>query len=529
MTLTQRSLTAVFWSAGDLFLRQGLQFVVSIILARLLIPEDFGLIAMLYIFNDLALLLIDSGFNSALIQSQTSSNEDESTVFFFNIGSGILLALILCVSAPFIAGFFTQHKLQDLVYVMALNLFISAFGSIQTTLMHKKLDFKTPMKIGGVAGLISGIFAVILAWQDFGVMSLALQILTATVISTGLLWYWNPWRPQLIFSMASAKALSGFGGFMLLSGIFDTLYNRIYNLLIGKLFSISDLGLYSRAYGTQQLPIGILSSIIGRVALPAFSASANDKIKLRNGMHKAIVLSMLINSPIMFGLAITAEPLVLTLFGEKWIDCVPLLSILCFAGILWPLHVINLNVLMAQGHSRQFFRLEIIKKILGVITILATISFSLPIIVWGQVFASIISFFVNAYYSKIFLKYSAWQQIVDVLPCILIGAIMALFLLPLSAFTLFTPVIKLLLMTLLGAIFYFLLCWGFKLKAVRILTEITGQRIIKLYRIFIIASVLIVIGCSGFITWSFSKLGHAEILHQLSMPTAYVDRLLKLN
>lgn len=452
MSITHKSLSAVFWSGADVFMRQGLQFFVSILLARLLLPEEFGLLAMLSIFTGVAGLFVDSGFSLALIQRQNITREDESTVFFFNLGAGLIVALGLCLAAPWIATFFEQaiskdkiyasaltlHNLpwladffklpvlQSLTYVMAFNLFVGSLGSIQSVLLTKAMEFKGLMKIGVVASLLSGVLAVILAWQGFGVWSLALQTLASTMITIVLLWLRHPWRPQWVFSFTSLCSLFHFGGYMLLSGLLDTLYTRLYSLIIGKLFSARELGYYTRADNTQQLPVNVLISVLNRVAFPLFSVAATDKALLARGMRKVIRTIMLFNIPIMLGLMVVAEPLVITLIGEKWLPSVPVLQILCLSGVIWPLHVINLNVLMAQGHSNLFFRIEVLKKIIGVVAIVVASFYGILAIAWSQVIVGILGFLINAHYTGVFLGYSAWKQTRDLLPYLVVSVLMTL-------------------------------------------------------------------------------------------------------
>ena len=425
MSLTHKSLIAVFWSGADVFMRQGLQFFVSILLARLLSPEDFGVIAMLYVFIGVAGVFVDSGFSSALIQCQDTTATDESTVFFFNLAMGAMVAIVLCVAAPWIAIFFGLPILQGLSYVMALNLFIGAFGSIHGTLLTKALNFKVTMKVGGVATLFSGMLAIVLAWRGFGVWSLAWQQLMSSLITVVLLWCWHPWRPRLTFNLLSLRRLFRFGGFLMISGLLDTLYTRMYVVLIGKLFTTRDLGFYTRAESTQQLPLGILTNVLSRVAFPVFSAAATDPDKLARGLRKALMIIMLLNIPTMLGLAVVAEPLVVTLFGAKWLPSVPFLQVLCLAGVLWPLHVINLNALMAQGRSDLFFRIEIIKKCVGVFFLVLASQHSVMAIAWARVFAGVFAFFINAHYSGVLLSYGPWRQLRDITPFGLVAMSMA--------------------------------------------------------------------------------------------------------
>ncbi|MCX7088113.1 MAG: lipopolysaccharide biosynthesis protein [Methylococcales bacterium] len=472
MTLKSRALSATLWSGADIFMRQGLQFCVSIALARLLSPEEFGTIALLYLFTGIATAFVDSGFSTALIQRQVVTHTDESTVFWFNLAIGALVALGLWALAPFIATFFSLPILMPLTGLLALNIFLSAVGSIHGTLLTKHLNFRVQMKIGGFATLISGTLAITMAWYGYGIWALAAQTLAATSVTTLLLWCLSPWRPAWVFSTKSVRQLFGFGSYMLASSLLDIIYNRAYTVLIGHFFGVRELGFYNRADGTKQLPVGILTSIMARVALPIFSAAAQDKAQLRRGVQLALRGMMLINVPMMLGVAATAESLVLTLFGVKWLPSVSFLQVLSLGAVLWPLHVINLNVLMAQGHSHLFFRLEVIKKLLGTALLVAGTYYGVMGIAWSQVVFGVLAFFINAYYSQRFLGYGVFAQTRDFLGVLVISVLMAFavywvsihaYLLPLHLL----PAVQLLLLIAIGLIIFVGLALVFRLTALR--------------------------------------------------------------
>jgi len=423
--LKQRAISATLWSGADVFLRQGLQFIISIALARLLSPEEFGTIALLYLFVGLASAFVDSGFSAALIQRQDISHTDESTVFWFNLGMGAVMAAGLWLLAPWIADFYAMPVLIPLTSVLAFNLFVSALGSVHGTLLTKRLDFKTPMKIGAIATTTSGVVGIVMAWQGYGVWALAMQTLASSLLTTCLLWAYSNWYPGLTFSTNSARRLFGFGGYLLLASLLDVAYNRTYTLLIGKIYGVRELGFYNRADGTKQLPVGVLTGILSRVAFPIFSAAASDKERLRRGVRYALRGMMLINAPMMLGVMATAEPLVHILFGSKWLPAVPILQVLCLGSIMWPLHVINLNILTAQGHSRLFFRLEVIKKLLGTGLLIVGAAYGVMGIAWSQVIFGVLAFVINAHYTRIHIGYGAWQQILDFYPALLLSAVMA--------------------------------------------------------------------------------------------------------
>lgn len=457
---------------ADAFMRQGLQFFISIILARLLSPEDFGLIAIITVFTSLAGLFIDSGFGSALIQKQDTTITDEATVFFFNVGVGALSAIALCLAAPWISGFFEQPALQALTYVMALNLFITSFGSIHRAMLTKKMDFKTSAKITAVSTFLSGLLAILLAWNGVGVWSLAWQILLSTLLTVLMLWVVSPWRPRLIFSLDSLKRLYGFGGYLMLTDLLEVLDTRLQFVLIGKLYAASDLGFYARAQTTRQMPIGMLEGVMSRVAFPVFSEVSIDKDRLVRGIKKATLMMMLINIPIMMGLAVVAEPFVIVLFGERWLPTVPFLQVLCLGGILWPLHVVNLNVLMALGRSDIYFRIGIVKKIISISAVIYASQFGIIAMAWSQVAVGVIAFFINTYYIGTLLGYGARRQTVDLLPYYGAGLIMAACTWFVGQAVHWPSAVELICLTGIGMSVYLLMSWVLKLSALADLLQI---------------------------------------------------------
>lgn len=422
--LKSQTLHALFWSFLERFGQQGIQFIIGIILARLLLPEQFGLIAMLMIFMAIAQSFIDSGFGYALIQKQDTTHIDECSIFYFNILVGFLAAGLLCLTAPWIAGFYNQPLLVPLTYALSLNMIINAFGSVQATLLTKKIDFKTQLKVSVIATVISGTIGITMAFNGFGVWSLVAQSLSSNLFRTVLLWFFNTWRPSLAFSFVSLRGMFTFGSRLLASGLLDTVFRNIYIVVIGKLFSPADLGFYTRATGLQEPPVSNISNIVGRVTFPVFSSVQDDKPRLKRGVRKALTMLVMINFPMMIGLAIVAKPLVLLLLTEKWTPCIPYLQLLCVVGMLYPLHVINLNVLLAQGRSDLFFRLEILKKILVVIAITLTYRWGIIAMIYGQIVTSCLAYFLNAYYTGKMLDYPITEQIQDLIPSLVLAGIM---------------------------------------------------------------------------------------------------------
>jgi O-antigen/teichoic acid export membrane protein len=412
------------WSAVDAVGRQGVGFAVAVILARLLCLAEFGLVGMLYIFSALASSIVDSGFGSALIQRRAITESDKCSVFYFNVAVGTAGAITLLIAASPVAHFYREPLLLPMMRWMALNLFIESLGVVQVALLTRSLDFRSQFKAGFLALLISGSFAVMMAAAGYGVWSLVAQTLVFTTVFTALVWGLCSWRPRAAFNARSLRSLASFGSPLLLSGLLNVLFDRLHMAVIGKSFSAIQLGYYTRAYSTQQFPSGLLSTIVGRVMLPVFSEMSGDIAVLRQNVRNALVSMMLIILPMMFGLAVVARPMVLVLFGDKWLPCVPYLRWLCLASACWPIHVINLNVTMAVGRSDLFLRLEIVKKILIGVGIICTFQISVLAMVWATVIVSMLAAVVNSHYSERLIQYGFRKQLVDLAPYIAASLLM---------------------------------------------------------------------------------------------------------
>ena len=474
--LVAKAKSAILWSGADILLKQGLQFGVSIALARLLSPEQFGTVALLYLFLGIAGGFVDGGLSTALIQKREVTSTDESTVFWFNLSMGFLVAMALFAAAPAIAGFYHLPVLVPLTRLMSLNIVLGALGSIHGTLLSKRLDFRTQMKISGLATVCSGTVAVALAWKGLGVWALAGQTLASTIATTVLLWIFSPWRPSWVFSLASARRLLGFGGYVFAAVMLYAVHSRVYTLLIGRYFSTRELGFYERASSTQQLPVSLLGIVMGRVSLPLFSEAAQDKTRLRRGVQMALRGMMLVNVPAMFGVAATAEPLLLTLFGAKWLPAVPLLRALCLGGVLVPLHGVNLSALVAQGRPDLQFFLEIVKSALSLLFLVGGSLFGVVGIAWGVGCCGVVDFVINAHYTQRSLGYGALAQLRDFLPIIAASVPMALGVYYLGEFWRIAPPIKLTVQVASGAVGFLLTGWLVKLTALRDAVSLLRQQ-----------------------------------------------------
>lgn len=425
-SLKSKTLHGIFWSLLERGGQQGIQLVISIILARILLPAQFGLIAMLAIFMAIAQSFLDSGFGSALIQKKDATQVDSCSIFYFNIVVGIVAAGLLCLAAPWIAAFYEEPALIPLTRFLSLNLVINSFALIQSALLVRRVDFKTQLKVSIVATIGSGTIGIILAYRGFGVWSLAIQSVTSTIFRTVLLWFFTKWRPSLVFSFAALKSMFAFGSKLLFSGLLDTIFRNIYLVIIGKIFTATDLGFYSRAKSCTRLSTENLTSSISRVTFPVFSSIQDDNSRLRRGVQKALTTLNFLNFPMMIGLLVIAKPLVLVLLTEKWLPCVPYLQLLCVVGLLLPLHVINLNVLMAKGRSDLFLRLEVLKKVLVVIAIAVTYRWGIQAMIYGQIGVSILAYYLNSYYTGRFISYPLREQIFDLLPYLGMAIVMGI-------------------------------------------------------------------------------------------------------
>jgi teichuronic acid exporter len=425
-SLKQKTTKALLWSSVERFSAKGLQFIVGIILARLLLPSDYGLIGMITIFLAISQTFVDSGFSNALIQKKDRNETDYSTVFFFNIGVGLFSYMILFFCAPLIANFFNSPELTSLTRVIGINVFITSLTVVQVAKLTISLDFKTQVKASFPSIIIGGTVGIIMAYKGYGVWALVIQSLVISGLNTLFLWLFSKWIPKAVFSKTSFKQLFSFGSKLLVTGLLNTIFINIYLIVIGKLFSAKQLGFYTRALQLQKFPSENITGIMQRVSFPVLSSLQDDNKKLETTFRLFIRLSVFVIFPLMIGLAVVSEPLIRLILTDKWMPVVPLLQLLCIVGMLYPLHAINLNILYVKGRSDLVLKLEVIKKILISIAILVTFSFGVKALVIGQIFTSIFAFFINTYYSGKMVNYSTWKQIKDIIPIVLIALFMAL-------------------------------------------------------------------------------------------------------
>jgi len=423
--LKYRTINGVLWSAAERASNEVLRFVIVVMLARLLSPEQFGLVAMLAIFIGISQTFVNSGFGAALIQKKNASQTDYSTVFYFNIIVGLFLFGILFCFAPFIAAFYQEPQLVALTRFMGLTIVISSFGLIQNTLLTKKIDFKTQTTVNMIALSCSGIIAIIMAWKGFGVWSLAVQAVSLDFFRTLLLWFFNSWRPTAEFSEKAFRSLFSYGSKLLAASLLNTIFTNIYAVVIGKAFTTTDLGFYTQANRLQRLPAQNVNSIVQRVTFPAFSSIQDENARLKRGYKKALKLLVFVNFPIMLGLIAVAKPLIGIVLTEKWMPAVPYLQLLCVVGSTYPIHSLNLNILQVKGRSDLFLKIQIIDTAVIALAIVLTLPFGILALIIGQVMTSFVAYFINSYYSSRFIGYGLGEQVTDILPYLSAAIIMA--------------------------------------------------------------------------------------------------------
>lgn len=453
-SLKDKTIKGVIWSAVDRFSAQGIQFVFSILIARLLVPEDYGVIAMLGIFLGVSNSFIDSGFGTALIRKINRTETDFSTVFYFNIVVAILFYLALFFAAPAIADFYNTPLLVPVTRIVSLTLPIGALSGIHSAKLSIAIDFKSRAKISVVSTILTGSVGLWMAYAGYGVWALVVQTVFSSVIRTIMLWVIVKWHPLLVFSLKSFKELFTFGSKLLASGLLDTIYNNIYPLVIGKFFSPAVLGVYGKAKALADYPSSNITSVLQSVTFPVLSSIQNEEDRLADSYKRFLKISAFVIFPLMTGLAAVADPFIRIILTDKWENTIYLLQIICFAMMWYPIHAINLNILQVKGRSDYFLKLEIIKKVQGVIILCITVPMGIVAMCYGQVISSLISLIWNTYYTKKLIGYGCWAQMRDLLPILIHSLVMCAFVL-LIVNHMTTLWLKLIIGVLSGIIYYF--------------------------------------------------------------------------
>jgi O-antigen/teichoic acid export membrane protein len=427
MSLAKKALTGLSWTFAQQFGTQFINFIVSIILARVLLPEEFGLIGMLAIFMSVGNVLINAGLTTSLIRTETPDQRDYSTVFFINLTGSCIVYLIIFFSAPLIAYFFRQPALIAISRVYTLAFIVNAFSGVQLTRLTKQMDFKTQLTIQLPSLVISSLLGVSLAYFGYGVWSLVWMYLCQALLSALQLWFRTGWRPDFIFDKERFTKHFNFGYKLMLSGLIDALYNNAYNIIIGRIYPAAQLGYYARAMSMRQLPVQNLASALNKVTFPVFSSIQQDNERLKSAYKKIMQQVVFWTTPSLVVLGILAKPLFVLLFTDKWLPAVPYFQILCIPGILYPLQAYNLNILNVKGRSDLFFKLELVKRAFVTIGIIISIPFGIYGLLYFQIISSLFGYFVNSWYSGKMIKYGVKDQLRDIMPIILLSLIIGVF------------------------------------------------------------------------------------------------------
>jgi len=468
MSLRKQAVSGMIWTFLQQFGSQLISFVVSLVLARLLLPEEFGLIGMLTIFMGIGSALFNGGLTSSLIRTQECTQEDYSTVFYFNFAGSILIYGILFMVAPWIAKFYHQPSLTSITRVYGLTFILSAFGTVQNTILTRELKFKKLAIISLPALVISSVVGILMAYLNYGVWSLIVSTLVNVFFVSFFLWFNAKWYPKLIFSKDKFIQHFYYGYKLTISAILDTIFTNIYHIVIGRFYSPTLVGYYTRANTLMMLPVGNISGALNKVVFPLFSKVQDDLPRFRNSYKQIMQMVLFIITPIIVLMGLLAKPLIVFLFTDKWLAVVPIFKIICFTGILYPIHLYNLIVLEVKGRSDLFLKLEVLKKILLTIILIISFFYGFYALLWGQLIFSILALFINTHYAGKILEYSMWQQMRDILPIFIFAVIMAAITFIVDRMlTSQIDIVRLILGSLSGILTYLLVAYLFKFESIQ--------------------------------------------------------------
>lgn len=425
MSVKNQVLSGVVWSYVQQFSTQLINFGVSLLLARLLTPKDFGVMGLIYVFIGVGNVLIDSGFSQSIIRTKDSDDKDLSTIFFSNLMMSVVVYGIVFFSAPYIAQYYKVEELTSIVRVFSLTFIISAFSAVQSAVLTKQMKFRTQTVIAIPSIIISGITGVVLAYLGFGVWSLVWAGLAKVFVNTVQLWAYNNWRPMMVFCKERFKKHFSFGYKLTLTSIMDTLFVNIYPIFIGRIFSVGQVGLYTQAETLRQLPVSNVTGAIAKVTLPFFASIQDDNAKLKDAYNRITVLVLFILAPVLVYMSVLAKPLLVFLFSEKWTEAAPFLTILCYAGLLPLVNNYNINIIKVKGKSGALLKIEIVNKLFLLLMIFAFLRFGIYGLIWSKVLSSVFSFTISSYYCGRLINFSLLDQVKSFLPLLIITVISA--------------------------------------------------------------------------------------------------------
>ena len=477
-SLKDRAISGATWKLIEISVAHVMTFVVELYLARKLAPSDYGLVGMLAIFFALAGVLVDSGFSSALVQRQNRTSKDFSTVFVFNIVSSLSIYALFVLLAPWIADFYHTPFLKTIIYVSALTFVIRGFTSIHYAKLNIDLRFSTLSKIHLVGHFVAGVTGVLLAYFGFGIWALVFQGIASASITGVIVWICSGLRPSLAFSTKSFKSLFSYGGNMLGSGLINVIYGNLYTLVIGKSFNPTAVGFYNRANGYASMPSNIVTDISLRVNFPILVKLQDDNERLISAYEKLLKVPFFVLYPILVGIIVCAEPLITVMIGEKWLPCVPYMQILCVGYMFYPLNGFNMNILYAKGRTDISFKLEFVKKPIGLLLLFLSIPFGIIWMMVGKTAYSVIVYFINCYYTNKIVGYGLIRQIRILLPMIGNSLFMGL-VVYLSMKTVTIPALKLLIGISVGMLSYSLVAYVRKDDSLSEILDIIKKRVLK--------------------------------------------------
>lgn len=462
-SLKQQTISGVLWSVIQKFGTMGVAFVSNFVLARLLSPDDYGCIGILAIFIIVANTFVVGGFAGALVQKKEPTDEDYSTVFYWNMIVAVLLYVALYFSAGCVARFYKIPLLQPVLRVQGIVLIINALSVVQLNKLRKELNFRSMSIVQLIAAVVSVVVAVAMAYYGCGVWSLVVQQLVVSLVTAVLLWHVSSWRPTLCFSSKSFKELFAYGGFLLFSDLLNSVCENIQGLIIGRRYSVADMGFYSQARKMEEIPTITISHVVATVTFPVFAELQNDKERLYGAVRRSLRLMNFVNFPLMILLMVVAEPLFVVLFSDKWMDSVPYFRILCVAGLVNCLQSVNYQVTAAVGRSRVLFQWNIVKRVVGLILIFVGMLWGVEGILWAVVAGFYFTFVVNAVVASSSTGYSLFRQVKDFVPFLILSVVAAV----LSWLVLYVCDFSILFMLLLPTVVYvggyLFFAWTFKL------------------------------------------------------------------
>lgn len=423
-SLKEKAINGAMWRILEMTINQVAAFVIGVILARLLAPEDYGIVGMLAIFFAIANCFYDCGFGAALVQKKDPTEDDYSTAFLFNVATAVFIYTVLFICAPLIADFYNLPILTDITRVSALSFIVSGLCAIQFSKLNIDLKFKFRSQMSILAQLSSGFAGIVLAYMGYGVWALVLQGLISGIIVGITLWLRSGWIPKFTFSTKSFRQLWHFGSNMLGSSIVNTIYGNLYTLFIGKFYSPASVGMYSRANGYASLPSTIIMDMSTGLNFPILAKLQDDNVRLIAAYERLLRVPFYVLYPILIGLITLAEPLIQIMIGDKWLPCVPFLQILCIGYMFYPLNGFNANILLVKGRSDLVLKLDFIKKPIGIVLLVAAIPFGIMWMMVGKALYSVIVYSINCYYTKKILNYGLIPQLKVVFPILIHSLLM---------------------------------------------------------------------------------------------------------